>query len=83
MSPNCAEKVRVSAEAEKIVGLIGKTNERAGQSADAACRPMDCLPFSLSFRVRSQCLFLIAFDLDGLVFLYSVEVNRAGSNGGY
>jgi len=41
------------AEAEKIVGLVGESDERAGQAADAALQTDGCLPFSLSFRVRS------------------------------
>src|SRR5882757_4398993 len=63
------------AEAEKIVGLIGETNERAGQAADAALQTDGLLALFLELQGKvDRALFLIALDLDGLVFLYSVEV---------
>src|SRR5712672_2421851 len=63
------------AEAEKIVGLIGKTNERAGQAADAALQTDGLLALFLELQGKvDRALFLIAFDLDGLVFLDSIEV---------
>src|SRR6266850_1634791 len=63
------------AEAEKIVGLIGKTNERAGQAADAALQTDGLLALFLEFQGKvDRTLFLIAFDLDGLVFLNTIEV---------
>src|SRR6266436_3685122 len=63
------------AETEKIVGLIGETNERAGQSADAALQTDGLLALFLELQGKvDRALFLIALDLDGLVFLYSVEV---------
>src|SRR5882762_28865 len=63
------------AEAEKIVGLIGKTNERAGQSADAALQTDGLLALFLELQGEvDSAFFLIAFDLDGLVFLDAIEV---------
>src|SRR5258706_7774409 len=63
------------AEAEKIVGLIGETNERAGQAADAALQTDGLLALFLELQGKvDRALFLIALDLDGLVFLDAVEV---------
>src|SRR5882672_4700700 len=63
------------AETEKIVGLIGKTNERAGQSADAALQTDGLLALFLELQGEvDSAFFLIAFDLDGLVFLDAIEV---------
>src|SRR5882724_4354163 len=63
------------AEAEKIVGLIGKANERAGQSADAALQTDGLLALFLELQGEvDSAFFLIAFDLDGLVFLDAIEV---------
>src|SRR6267154_392636 len=63
------------AEAEKIVGLIGKSDERAGQATDAALQTDGLLALFLELQGKVDCaFFLIAFDLAGLVFLDSIEV---------
>src|SRR5712671_4983742 len=63
------------AEAEKIVGLVGESDERAGQAADAALQTDGLLALFLELQGKVDCaFFLIAFDLDGLVFLDSIEV---------
>src|SRR5882762_6772384 len=63
------------AEAQKIVGLVGESDERAGQAADAALQTDGLLALFLELQGKvDRALFLIAFDLDGLVFLDSVEV---------
>src|SRR5712675_989021 len=63
------------AEAEKIVGLIGESDERAGQATDAALQTDGLLALFLELQGEIDCaFFLIAFDLDGLVFLDSIEV---------
>src|SRR5882724_7963366 len=63
------------AEAEKIVGLIGKSDERAGQATDAALQTDGLLALFLELQGEvDSAFFLIAFDLDGLVFLDAIEV---------
>src|SRR6267154_1992965 len=63
------------AEAEKIVGLVGESDERAGQAADAALQTDGLLALFLELQGKVDCaFFLIAFDLAGLVFLDSIEV---------
>src|SRR5258706_15619682 len=63
------------AEAEEIVGLVGESDERAGHAADAALQTDGLLALFLEFqREIDGALFLIALDLDGLVFLNAIEI---------
>jgi len=41
------------AKAEKVVGLVGQTDEPPAKPLTPPCKPMDCLPFSCSFSSRS------------------------------
>src|SRR5882672_8423836 len=63
------------AEAEKIVGLIGETDERAGQAADPALQTDRLLALFLELQSEiDSAFFLIALDLNRFVFLDAVEV---------
>src|SRR6266852_6365864 len=63
------------AETEKIVGLIGESDEGAGQATDAALQTDGQLALFLELQGEvDSAFFLIAFDLDGLVFLDAIEV---------
>src|SRR6266436_1138701 len=63
------------AKAEEIVGLIGESDEGAGQTADAALQTDGLLALFLELQGEiDRTFFLIALDLDGLVFLDAVEV---------
>src|SRR5882762_6266984 len=63
------------AETEKIVGLIGETDERAGQATDSALQTDGLLALFLELQSEIDgAFFLIALDLDRFVFLDAVEV---------
>src|SRR5712671_3430753 len=63
------------AETEKIVGLIGESDERAGQATDAALQTDGLLALFLELQGEIDgAFFLIALDLDGLVFFDAIEV---------
>ena len=63
------------AEAQEVVGLIGKANEGACQSADATLQADGLLALFLKLEIEIDGPFFgIALDLDGLIFLNALEV---------
>src|SRR6267143_1233163 len=63
------------AETEKIVGLIGESDERAGQTTDSALQTDGLLALFLELQSEIDgAFFLIVLDLDGFVFLNVMEV---------
>src|SRR5882757_9390736 len=63
------------AETEKIVGLIGESDERAGQATDAALQTDGLLALFLELQGEIDgAFFLIALNLNGLVFFDAIEI---------
>src|SRR5712675_1838491 len=63
------------AETEKIVGLIGESDERAGQPTDAALQTYGLLALFLELQGEIDgAFFLIALNLNGLVFFDAIEI---------
>src|SRR5260370_18520835 len=62
-------------EGQEVVGLVGETDETAGEAADAALQADGLLAFFLEFQADVDGAFLlIALDLRGLVRFDSVKV---------
>src|SRR5260370_37730723 len=63
------------AEAQEVVGLVGETDETAGEAADAALPADGLLAFFLEFQADVDGAFLlIALDLLGLVRFVSFKL---------
>src|SRR5260370_16688889 len=63
------------AEAQEVVGLVGETDETAGEAADAALQADGLLAFFLEFQAHVDCAFpFIPLDLRALARFYSVNL---------